>query len=257
MIACNLQYKPVIQQTGVSIHGRVSRETYRLPSLWCIHLYQYTADVMVDNTHYAIRPGTVTVFPPGAELEYHFRGHARHLYAHFRLSGEEGDSWLPPLTDDPQLFPHLLEGMYEVVRRFPVQPLRAEIKFWDLLWDLEQHHAGQEPDRPPLHPVFVQAREQIELRLGDAISVRDLARSLEISHNQLTRIFRKETGETVAEYIQHRRAKRAEHLLRDTDLPMKSVGIQVGYTDPHHFNKFSHRVFGLSPSEFRERSQGE
>ncbi len=257
MIQCNLQNRPIIQQTGVSIHGRVAKETYRLPSLWCLHLYQYTADVYVDDTHYAIRPGTVTVFPPGVELEYHFRGHARHLYAHFRLSEEKGTAWLPRFTDDPQLFPHLLEGMYDVVRRFPVHPLRAEITFWDLLWNLEQRHSNLQPDTPTLHPVFLEAREQIELGLGEALSVRDLAKNLEISHNQLTRIFRKETGETVADYIQHRRAKRAEHLLRDTDLPIKSVGIQVGYTDPHHFNKFIHRAFGSSPSELRRKGQSE
>jgi len=249
----SLQNKPGIKQAGVSVHGQVAHESYCLPTLWCLHLYQYAADIRVGGTHLSIKPGCITLFPPGAQLDYQYRGHSRHLYAHFHLEDEpEQGRPFELLTDNPRSFPDLLEQMYEVIRRFSIHPLRADILFWDLLWKLESLQPGHEPEHEPLHPVFVKAREQIELGLGHPLSIRKLAGDLKISHNQLTRIFRSETGDTVAAYIQMRRAKRAGHLLRDTNLPIKSIGFQVGYPDPHHFNKFVHRAFGCSPSAFRE-----
>lgn len=209
----------------------------------------------VDGIHLPIRPGSITVFPPGAVLDYEFRGHSRHVYAHFHAETDSRDGQpISLLTDDPRSFPELLESMYKVVRRYSTHPLRSEILFWELLWQLSDIQPQLEHQPPPLHPVFVQAREMIELHLGEPLSVSELARELNVSHNQLTRIFRKETGNTVAAYLQMRRAKRAEHLLKDTDFSIKSVGIQVGYTDPHHFNKFIHRVFGCAPSVLRGKS---
>lgn len=249
----SLQRKPRLLQAGVATLGENKEERYLLPSIWCLHVYEYTADLWVDGNHYGIAPGRISLVPPGAALQYRFQGPSRHVYAHFRVPGSERKPHtFQVMTDEPQITHRLQEGLYEVVRRVPVNPLRAELLLWDLLWELESVQPRQGEKVPVRHPVFVRAREQIELGLGTALSVQNLARELSISHNQLTRIFRKETGGTVADYIQTRRAKQAEHLLRDTNLPIKSIGIQVGYLDPHHFNKFIHRSLGKSPTAIRE-----
>jgi AraC-like DNA-binding protein len=254
MNSLSLQKKPILKQAGVATFGSNKRETYLLDTFWCLHIYQYTADLFVDGNHYGIAPGCISLLPPGAQLEYHFRGTSRHVYAHFRVpEPNERAHTFQVMTDEPRITPKFLEGMYEVVRRVPVNPLRAELLLWDLLWELELVQPRQQEQAPAHHPVFVQARERIELGMGDPLSIRDLAKELGISHNQLTRIFRKETGKTVAAYIHTRRAKRAEYLLRDTNLSIKSIGIQVGYIDPHHFNKFIHRALGKSPTAIRER----
>jgi AraC-like DNA-binding protein len=249
----SLQQKPEIHHVGIGNHGQNNEENYLLPTLWCLHLYSYTADLWVDGNHYAITPGRISLVPPGAALAYLFRGPSQHLFAHFRVP-EPGlrPNRFQIMTDEPRITPRIREGLYEVVRRMPANRLRAEILLWDLLWELASVQPDKKEEAPAPHPVFVQAREQIEVKLGEPFSVSGLARTLGISHNQLTRVFRKETGDTVAAYIQTRRAKRAQHLLKDTSLPIKSIGIQVGYVDPHHFNKFIHRTLGKSPTAIRE-----
>lgn len=252
MISVPLHQKPTIRQAGSSVHGQRPRAVYMLPDHWCLHIYTYEADLWVDGEHFAIQPGRITLVPPGAQLEYHFQGLSRHLYAHFRMPESSQDlSSFQVMTDEPKHTPRLREMMYEVIRRLPVNRLRADLLFWDLLWELEGIQPQHQTSETTLHPVFEEARSLIELRLEESVSVADLAKELEISHNQLTRIFRKETGKTVAAYLQTRRAVRAEHLLRDTSLPIKSIGYQVGYPDPQHFNKFIHRALGTSPSEIR------
>ncbi len=253
-----LQEKPKLIQAGVSIHGHSREESYQLRQLWCLHLYQYNARFWVDGEQFHIAPGRISLVRPNQKLHYSFPGPSRHVYAHFRLlDAPDSETFQQQVMyDEPRLYSQILEDMYEVIRRFPVQPLRAEIRFWDILWQLAE--AQQQPGQTPQqrHPLFIRGRDLIELRLSESLSVKELAAELQISHNQLTRIFQTECGASVAAYIQSRRAQRAEHLLKDSDLPVKSIGIQVGYPDPHHFNKFIHRALGCSPSSIREASSG-
>jgi len=255
-IAVPLFKRPLLSQAGVSVHGQIPEETYRLPNLWCLHLYEYRGELTVEGQQMELAPGRISLIPPGRKLQYRYRGPSRHLYAHFRFSsrresaGQDSVS-LDALTDAPRHFSRLQEGMHEVIRRFADQPLRAEIRFWDLLWTLAEAQAGAAEQAPAPHPVFLRARDWIELHLSEPIQVGELARHLSISANHLTRLFHQETGDTVIGYLQSRRATLASHLLLDTDLPIQSVGILTGHPDPHHFNKFIHRRFGCSPRALR------
>ena len=59
-------------------------DDFRLPDLWSLHLYDYTALLEVDQVPYAITPGCVSLVPPGAQIRYRYEGPSRHLYAHLR-----------------------------------------------------------------------------------------------------------------------------------------------------------------------------
>ena len=74
-----------------------------------------------------------------------------------------------------------------------------------------------------------------------------------ISHNQLTRLFRKSLGETVIGHIRKRRVERAKHFLEHTTLPVKTIGEQVGVDDPKFFYKLIKEHLGASPTEIRLR----
>ena len=48
-----------------------------------VDVYGYTAELTVGDTAHAIRPGRVSLIPPGVRVEYRYRGRSEHLYAHF------------------------------------------------------------------------------------------------------------------------------------------------------------------------------
>lgn len=70
-----LDEPPRVASVGVGVHGEsVRRETFRLPDLWQFHLYRYAAELTVDGEVFAIRPGHVSLVPPGSVVEFRYRG---------------------------------------------------------------------------------------------------------------------------------------------------------------------------------------
>src|SRR5207248_893972 len=87
-----LSAKPALQQIAAGLHGRIPVERCRLDGLWSLHLYLSPGELHVNRAVLPIRPGYVSVMPPGTELEYRFPRRSRNLYAHFALPAAEDDT---------------------------------------------------------------------------------------------------------------------------------------------------------------------
>lgn len=95
---------------------------------------------------------------------------------------------------------------------------------------------------------YIHDNLQSELSLT-TISVQVCYNSSYISH-----IFKKVTGESLFQYINNARIKRAEELLESTDLTIQEIAFSVGYDTPQYFNKVFKNVTGLTPRDYRSRS---
>jgi transcriptional regulator GlxA family with amidase domain len=91
----------------------------------------------------------------------------------------------------------------------------------------------------------------VEARLTEPLTVPEIARTVGVSHNHLTRLFRAATGETVVGNIRARRMERARHFLRATTLSITAVAASVGIPDLQAFNKTCRRELGASPRGIR------
>ncbi len=79
----------------------------------------------------------------------------------------------------------------------------------------------------------------------------DLARELGLSRRTLQRRFVSATGTTPLRYLQKLRVQQATSLLRHSNLGVREIAEQVGYTDPNYFSiLFKDRV-GHPPTTFR------
>ena len=67
-----------------------------------------------------------------------------------------------------------------------------------------------------------------------------------------SRLFKKETGEGVIDYINKVRIERAKVLLRNTDLKSSEICSMVGVLDSKYFSKLFKKMEGLTPSEYRD-----
>ena len=94
--------------------------------------------------------------------------------------------------------------------------------------------------------------EYINLHLGDHISNDDLAANASMSISHLSKVFKKETGGTMTEYIALMRCKKAAGLLKKTDLPVQEISSYVGYSDNNYFVKVFKKIYDLTPSEYRK-----
>ncbi len=248
-----LDAQPTALVMGIGRHGEIPRERYTLGAIWCLHLYRYRGWMRVRGHEFPIQPGYASITPPQIELEHQFDDPVCiHTVAHFSL---------PPLPQSPHAIPamqdlganfHRLNTAFEeAVGFFATNPRRAEVRLWDILWELVGLSQPADP-LARLHPAVQATLQTIELRLGEPLTIAELADAVNLSHSHLTRLFRAEVGQTVVGCLQSRRVERARHLLVYSSLPPAAVAKQVGLPDLQQFNKTLRRALGHSPRRVRE-----
>ena len=101
-----------------------------------------------------------------------------------------------------------------------------------------------------------QARTYIEEHYPDPnLSLNDVATQVHLSSSHFSTVFSHETGQTFKEYLTKLRIERAKALLRTTGLKSFEVAYQSGYNDPHYFSYIFRKHTGLTPRQFRSKSQ--
>ncbi len=245
--------KPSLIVAQVGVHGDPSVARYVQESgLWSLHLYMYSAELRIGAERHALKPGTLGIAPPNCTLEYHMSGRSEHLYCLFNAAVETEPVAVPAIQYLEDRYDAFLTEFQEMVVASATNPLRAEVKLWDiLLHAAEGALKGQSAAK--LHPAVDAAVKLIERKMGEPIAVADLVKAADISHSHLIRLFRAQLGAPPVQYIANRRTAIASHLLRHTTIPIKAIAEQVGIPDLQLFNKMIRRATGHSPSRFRQQ----
>lgn len=89
------------------------------------------------------------------------------------------------------------------------------------------------------------------------IKVNDIAVHIGINRSYLTSIFKKELQVSPQEYLISYRLNKAAELIKTTNLPMKEISEQVGYSDAMTFSKMFKHTYGVSPKNFRDQQDTE
>jgi AraC-like DNA-binding protein len=260
----SLDSSPEIVRAGRGVHGRNGNERYLMPHLWSLHLYPYQAALRLGDKWFPIRPGYAGVVPPNTPMEYEFQGASQHLFVHFRcaspLTQDTTLAHIPAMQDLGDNFALRYQALADLVGDVQKPSYRIQAHVWDLLGILTSPDSlPADTNAPAAHPAVRYTLQHIEMRLAETLSVADLAREAEVSYSYLGRLFQEAQGTTVVGYIRARRLRRAEHLLRHSTLPIKTVAAAVGIPDLHLFNKSLRRALGKSPTAVRAQgpSRGE
>lgn len=87
------------------------------------------------------------------------------------------------------------------------------------------------------------------------IKLKDIADSIHINSSYLSRLIRKETGETITEIITKYRVEKAKELLASENIKAYKVAEMVGIEDTAYFSFIFKKYTGKSPSEFKYLSK--
>lgn len=245
-----LTQRPTVVACGVAEHGQRAIDRWWLPRAWTLHVYAYEADLVLDGQTHRIHPGWAGVIAPGVQQEYRYQGRSPHTYAHFELTSDGPYTPLPVLVDLGRAAADFRRRFEQAVGDFAVRPMRCHVRIWDLLWELAR--LGEDAGVGDGDQRLATAMADIERGLDQPLSIPALAARVGLSHNQLTRLFRQGTGDSVVGYIRRRRVEKAVYLLTRTDLPVKSIAQQVGIPDPQAFTKTVRALAGRAPSDFRK-----
>lgn len=86
-------------------------------------------------------------------------------------------------------------------------------------------------------------------------SISDIAHVCNISPAHLRRSFKRTTGQTVHDYVETIRLRKAQKLLVDTDLPLKIISYRLGFANSSTFSSTFRRISGETPSGYRCRAR--
>ena len=95
------------------------------------------------------------------------------------------------------------------------------------------------------------AKDLVDSRYADPITVQDLATAAGLSRAHFSRMFTRTFGESPRSYLQTRRLERAAALLRYTDRSVADICVMVGLQSVGSFTTSFTRVYGMPPAAYR------
>jgi AraC-like DNA-binding protein len=105
----------------------------------------------------------------------------------------------------------------------------------------------------PLPPArfLTRARDLVDARYTDPLTVDDLAREAGLSRAHFSVEFKRAFGVTPHVYLLTRRLERAAHLLRHTDRSVTTICMDVGLSSVGSFTASFCRLYDLTPTAYR------
>ncbi|OCT16719.1 hypothetical protein A8709_08630 [Paenibacillus pectinilyticus] len=110
--------------------------------------------------------------------------------------------------------------------------------------------AGQHSDN-----VIENVKKFIAAHLDQSdLSREEIAKHAFLNPDYLARLFKKEIGFSIMEYLLQERIEMAKKLLLKSDLSVADIANSVGYSHFSHFARMFKKLTGLNPNEFRQQS---
>jgi len=99
-------------------------------------------------------------------------------------------------------------------------------------------------------------KDYIHRNYGDrTLKLESLARVVYLNANYLSDLFKEVTGENYLTYLTVVRMEHAKRLLRDTHLKAYEIADRTGYSSAKYFCRLFRQMFGMTPSEYRNRAE--
>lgn len=95
--------------------------------------------------------------------------------------------------------------------------------------------------------------EHVESGFAGRVDLNALAAIAGLSACHFARAFKRSMGVPPHRFLLERRVAAAAQLIKDTDLPLAQISLQVGFCDQSHFSRTFAHVAGETPREFRWR----
>ncbi len=96
------------------------------------------------------------------------------------------------------------------------------------------------------------AKDFMDMHYDQKLTLKDISASCNLNEDYLNRVFKREVGITVMDYLNTVRIERAKMLLKNTNIPIIDISAYVGINSRQYFNQVFKRLTGQSPREFRK-----
>lgn len=235
------------------------------PDYFCPHVItKGSGTVIANGEKVKVSRGDMFTLWPGTEIEYCENPDDNWEYFYLHLIGEGCPEYMnscgfsgEKLSLRP-LQPEKAIGIFsQIYSLHKKQVPGQEYRVLSLLYSLpETCPLKQGRNKPKGKDVFAKAVAVIDSQISSAINVSQLCEILNISRITLFRVFASETGISPIEYITQQRIRKAEQLLKNSDLNVANIAKMSGFSTDKYFMKRFREFSGMTPGAFRNSFSG-
>jgi AraC-like DNA-binding protein len=211
---------------------------------------------------HAIEDGATAFMEPGETHRVQAKSKPSHFFTLFierdqfaRLAEESDAAGIPHFRVTEVFDAPLLEGLARLSRdlRAGRDALQLQSGFAVLMHRILKYAENRPAARPAsgqmLRRSLERAREILEDRRNEPVTLDELARAAALSRFHLVRSFAKEFGLPPHAYQLQMRVKEACRFLR-AGMPCVQVATAAGFADQSHFARHFKRIMGVAPSNY-------
>ncbi len=103
------------------------------------------------------------------------------------------------------------------------------------------------------NPQQIVERIMALIKENKTISRESLANEVYLSTDYMSKLFKRETGKKLSEYISEVKLEEAKYLLTETSLSVSKIASSLAYSNFSYFSKMFKSETGISPGDYRKR----
>ena len=200
----------------------------------------------INDTRYTVTKGQIFIIPECTANYYVADEKEPWSYIWIAFTGRLAKKFgeLPTIMD---LHSNIFLDMMESTENLYMQQEYLVQKLFELYIELFQSNIS------PNYSSLV--KKHIDLNYNNPnISVASIATSLGLNRSYLSRIFKKEIGISIQDYIIKTRISKSIILLEEGK-KISETAMLVGYSDPFNFSKVFKQRTGLNPSDYKPKNK--
>lgn len=160
---------------------------------------------------------------------------------------------------------HQIEGLANGADDYITKPFNLDMLYMRIDNLLKWHNAVPDKQAGKIQPelkhveitsldrqLVEKATKYVDDNISDGtLNVESMAKAMGMSRVQLYKRLLPITGSTPTEFIRQIRLRRAEQLLRESQLSVSEVAYSVGFNNPRYFSKYFKEMYGVMPSQYK------
>ena len=137
-------------------------------------------------------------------------------------------------------------------------PISSEnlINFIEVINNIRKDLVNDEDKGDKENRLISQIKQIVNMNLSKELCIKTISSQLGLSHEHISRQFRKLTGQTITSYINSQRLKTSLVMLKNTDMPLKQIASECGFKSINYFHTIFKKNFSNTPNFFRNNEEG-
>ena len=99
--------------------------------------------------------------------------------------------------------------------------------------------------------LIYQTIQYLQTNYTRKLTLEEIANSVHISPTYLSRVFKRETGTSMVDFLNHIRVEKSKELLANHQIRLIEVALQCGFESQSYFNRMFKQICDMTPQQYR------